>query len=134
MEPADSIGRLGFGRWYERQLIQSHAYLVTCFLCIVAVASCYEVAGAYASRFEHFLIALVVLVIGALGVHSLGRYRVLLLRAETIARRATCKTCETYGRITVVESGSSETEPAGDERIPWIRVRCRKCGNAWTID
>ncbi|MGH8673693.1 MAG: hypothetical protein ACREVG_05230, partial [Burkholderiales bacterium] len=77
MEPAESIGRLGFGRWYERQLMASHAYLVTCFLCIVSVASCYEVAGAYAGRFEHFLIALVVLAIGALGVYSLGRYRVL---------------------------------------------------------
>ena len=134
MEPADSIGRLGFGRWYERQLIQSHGYLVTCFLCIVAVASCYEVAGAHAGRFAHFLIALVVLGIGALGVYSLGRYRVLLLRAEAIARRATCKACDTYGRITVLESGSSEDGAADQERIPWIKVRCRKCGSAWTID
>lgn len=134
MEPADSIGRLGFGRWYERQLIQSHAYLVTCFLCIVTVASCYEVAGARASRFEHFLIALVVLAVGALGVYSLGRYRVLLQRAEAIARRATCKGCETYGRINVLASGSGEAEAAGEERFPWIKVRCRKCGSAWTID
>lgn len=29
MEPAESIVRLGFSRWYERQLIESHAYLVT---------------------------------------------------------------------------------------------------------
>ena len=134
MEPADSIGRLGFGRWYERQLIQSHAYLVTCFLCIVAVATCFEVAGVHASRFEHFLIALVVLAIGALGVYSLGRYRVLLLRAEAIARCATCKTCETYGRITVLESGASATGPTAEERFPWLKVRCRKCSNAWTID
>ena len=134
MEPADSIHRLGFGSWYERQLIQSHAYLVTCFLCIVAVATCYEVAGAHAGRFEHVLIALVVLAVGALGIYSLGRYRALLLRAEAIARRATCKGCETYGRITVLESGSSQAEAGGEERIPWIKVRCRKCGNGWTID
>ena len=27
MEPADSIGRLGFARWYERRLIEGHAWL-----------------------------------------------------------------------------------------------------------
>ena len=38
MEPARSIGKLGFRRWYERQLIESHAWLITCFLCALAIA------------------------------------------------------------------------------------------------
>ena len=32
MEPARSIGRLGFRKWYERRLIESHAWLVTALL------------------------------------------------------------------------------------------------------
>ena len=32
MELADDIRKRGFKKWYERQLIASHAYLATCFL------------------------------------------------------------------------------------------------------
>ena len=37
MSPADGIRQLGFRRWYERQLIESHAYFLTCFLCMIMV-------------------------------------------------------------------------------------------------
>ena len=37
MSPADGIRKLGFRRWYERQLIESHAYFLTCFLCMIKV-------------------------------------------------------------------------------------------------
>ena len=37
MEPADSIRRLGFWRWYERQLIEAHAWFITGFICIVSI-------------------------------------------------------------------------------------------------
>ena len=43
MEPAATIGRLGFRRWYERQLIEAHAWLISCFLCMLAIAACVEV-------------------------------------------------------------------------------------------
>ena len=36
MTPADGIRRLGFHRWYERQLIESHVYLVTGLLSRLA--------------------------------------------------------------------------------------------------
>ena len=39
MEPADSISRLGFARWYERQLIEGHAWFVSGFACMIAVAA-----------------------------------------------------------------------------------------------
>src|SRR5947207_10707614 len=42
MEPADSIGRLGFARWYERRLIEGHAWFISAFICIVAIAACAE--------------------------------------------------------------------------------------------
>ena len=33
MDPTASIRKLGFRKWYERELIESHAALVTCLLC-----------------------------------------------------------------------------------------------------
>ena len=38
MAPAASIRRIGFRKWYERELIKSHAALVTSFMCAVLVA------------------------------------------------------------------------------------------------
>ena len=40
--PADAIRKLGFKKWYERQLIESHVYLVTCFLCLILVVAVLE--------------------------------------------------------------------------------------------
>lgn len=133
MEPAESIGRLGFTRWYERQLLQGHAYLVTCFLCIVLVGASLEAVGAQASRLEQLLAAAAILAIGALGIHSLRCYRAILLRAEALARGATCKSCRAYGCITILESGSTGDEAAQEDRAPWLKVRCAKCGHAWTM-
>ena len=42
MEPVPSITRLGFRKWYERQLMLSHAALAGCVICMVAVAICLE--------------------------------------------------------------------------------------------
>ena len=42
MELADDIRKRGFKKWYERQLIESHAYLVTCFLCMILVTALME--------------------------------------------------------------------------------------------
>jgi len=38
----DTLGRmriLGFRKWYERQLVEGHLYLTSCFLGIVAMES-----------------------------------------------------------------------------------------------
>ena len=35
---ADAIRRRGFRRWYERQLIEGHAYLVTGLLSLIMMA------------------------------------------------------------------------------------------------
>lgn len=42
MEPADSIRRLGFARWYERRLIEAHAWFISGFICMIAIAACME--------------------------------------------------------------------------------------------
>lgn len=52
MEIAAKIREIGFKRWYERQLIESHAYLVTCFLSMIAVAVTLEVPSLMRLGFE----------------------------------------------------------------------------------
>lgn len=42
MELAAHLRKYGFRRWYERQLYESHAYLVTAFLSLIAVATAAE--------------------------------------------------------------------------------------------
>jgi hypothetical protein len=38
-EPTLSIGKLGFRRCYERWLIESHAWLESCYLCALGIAA-----------------------------------------------------------------------------------------------
>ena len=45
MELSKGIRKIGFRRWYERQLIESHLYFVSSFLCLIAV-----MAGLYAAE------------------------------------------------------------------------------------
>jgi len=41
----DRIRTHGFRHWYERQLIECHAWLVSCFLGMICAASGIEVSG-----------------------------------------------------------------------------------------
>ena len=45
-EPARSIGKLGFRKWYERRLIEGHAWLISCFLCALGIAIAF-ITGVY---------------------------------------------------------------------------------------
>ena len=42
MNLIEGIRRLGFRRWYERQLIESHLFLVSGLLCLIAVMASLE--------------------------------------------------------------------------------------------
>ena len=37
MKLADGIRKHGFRKWYERELLQSHAHLVLTFLCAMGI-------------------------------------------------------------------------------------------------
>ncbi len=128
MTPADGIRKLGFRRWYERQLIEGHAWFVTCFLCMILALACAEDIGLREGGFKPVLMLALIAGAAVLGFSSLRRYRRLLERAETIAEQSTCGRCATYGRLLVLGTGTVETPPV------WMRVRCRHCGNEWVIE
>jgi hypothetical protein len=125
---ADGIRKLGFRRWYERQLLESHAWFVTCFLSVILALTCAEDIGLKAGGWKPVLMLGIIAAAGALGLTALKRYRRLLVRAEAVAEQSTCGQCATYGRLQVLESGSAAQPGA------WMRVQCRQCGNQWLIE
>ena len=133
MSPADGISKLGFRRWYERQLIESHAYLVTGFLCLILIAASFEGFSIREASASTFTTLATMFAAGIVGFGALKRYIDVLQRAEHIAEHSVCTSCSTYGRLTIV--GASREPAAADELSPgWMRVACRKCGHQWLID
>jgi DNA-directed RNA polymerase subunit RPC12/RpoP len=123
MQHAPSVGKLSFTRWYERQLVESHAWLVSCVLCGLGVAA---LAEGYLSFHELSLQLLVTLVAiyagGLLCWYSWGRYRALMAEAQRVAEASTCSACGAQGQFDVLAPVSAP-----------LSVVCRKCGHRWLV-
>ncbi len=118
MEPADSIRRLGFARWYERRLIEGHAWFVTGFFCMIAIAACMEELSFRGSIMRLLVYVTVVLAAVAIGIYGLVRYQKILAEAERLGEHATCGACGAYARFKLISPS---------------QVRCRKCDNEWCL-
>jgi hypothetical protein len=118
MEPADSIRRLGFARWYERRLIEGHAWFVSVFLCMVAIAACMEELNFRGSVPRLLFYVAIVASAAAIGLYGLLRYQAILMEAETLGEHATCTACGAYARFQLISPS---------------QVRCRKCGHEWRL-
>jgi len=131
MHLADGIRRLGFRRWYERELVGGHLYLATAILCLIAALTGIEFYSASGTGAHRLFFLALILAAGAACVWALNRYRDILLAAQRAAERSTCEACGAYAALDVVRSGTTmpKAKPVG-----WVRVRCRKCGHEWMID
>ncbi|MBL0142301.1 MAG: hypothetical protein IPP91_09485 [Betaproteobacteria bacterium] len=138
MDIASRIGKVGFRKWYERQLIDSHLSFTTCFLSGITVAACLEAVDLAEFGWKPMSLLVIVFGAAALGWYSWRRYIEVLERAEAYGSRSTCPTCTTYGRFEILASGHTTQEPYLDPQdtalpYPWLRVRCRKCGTVWRM-
>lgn len=138
MEPADSISRLGFRKWYERQLIDSHASFVTCFLCMLVVAIGLEQVQEITLGLESFLHAVLVFACIALGWASWRRYHRVLETAEYYAEFSYCPACKAYGLFRIDNAGRMQTaddrrDGATTEGRVWMNVTCKKCAQRWRL-
>lgn len=124
-----AIARHGFRRWYERQLIESFAHLVTGVLSLIMMALAIEMLEFRSSAAGLLALVAIGATGGALCVFAWQRFHRLLFRAEYLAEKAVCARCRTYGRFTLVASREAPDTPAGCA----LDVRCRSCGNEWTI-
>ena len=118
MEPADSIGRLGFSRWYERRLIEGHAWFVSAFICVIAIAACAEELAFRGSIGRLFLYVLIILGAAVTAIYGMVRYHQILSEAERIGEHATCGGCGTYARFKMISASEA---------------RCRKCNHEWRL-
>ena len=118
MEPADSIGRLGFARWYERRLIEGHAWFVSAFICVIAIAACAEELAFRGSIGRLFLYVLIILGAAATAIYGMVRYHQILGEAERIGEHATCGSCGAYARFKMISASEA---------------RCRKCNHEWRL-
>jgi hypothetical protein len=128
--PAQGIARLGFRTWYERQLIESHVYFITGFLCAVLIMALMEELNL--RRPEPMSLASLAMIVVALlfGAVAIHRYLRLLGRAEMLAEQCVCPGCAVYGLIRVLDMGVVET----GERPQWMRVSCKKCDRQWRME
>jgi hypothetical protein len=138
MDIATRIGKVGFRKWYERQLIDSHLSFTTCFLSGITVAACLEEVNLAEFGWKAMSLLAVVFGAAALGWYSWRRYITVLERAETYGGHSTCPACKTYGRFVIVASGHAAEGPYLDPAAtplpyPWLRVRCRKCDTVWRM-
>jgi len=113
--------RIGFRKWYERQLLSSHAHMVLAFLSVIAVVGAME---AFRSSEGDTQLAnvLFVVVCAGIGAWAMRRYAYLLMRAEQAANQASCPDCGDYGRFHVV---------GHRPRLQEIDVCCSRCSRSW---
>jgi tRNA(Ile2) C34 agmatinyltransferase TiaS len=125
MTLADGIRKHGFRKWYERQLLQSHAHLALTFLSTIGVFMAFEAASRFHTFADRLTDLIAVPVCAGVGLWALRRYLYLLQHAEAVAHQADCPHCGTYGRLALVRPDAS-----GES----VDVRCRKCDHQWRID
>jgi hypothetical protein len=133
MTSAEGISKFGFRRWYERQLIESHAYLVTGFLSLILALACMEEFSVRGTPGKALLMTALMAGAAVLCWAAVKRYRLVLERAERLAEQSVCGQCGVYGGLRLVASQRSgdgaETGPPQEV----LTVACRKCGHQWTM-
>jgi hypothetical protein len=120
----DGIRKVGFRKWYERELLSGHAHMVLAFLCIIGMMAAFE-AFSGGSLGDKLFDAGSIVACGGIGIWALRRYLYLLMNAEVIANQANCPNCKAYGLLTAVSE---------DKQYGHTHVRCRKCAHEWHID
>jgi hypothetical protein len=137
MELADGIRKIGFRRWYERQLIESHLYLISGILCLVTVAASAEELNLRTPAWETALRLGALLGGVVICLWAFRRYLQMLAVAEYAAERSVCERCTTYRglEVTAVDArGAWKHREDGEGVLAPVTVRCRQCGHEWTIE
>ncbi len=129
MSAGSPLRTLGLRRWYERQLIESHAYLVTGFLCLIVMFAGLEQLST-TGGWRLFSAIAMIAAATVVCLMAVRRYLLGLAYAEHVAEQGRCARCGAVSGITVLDSGGSAS---GGREEPWVNVRCRACAHQWLI-
>ncbi|UCG97002.1 MAG: hypothetical protein JSW31_15665 [Burkholderiales bacterium] len=131
----EEIRRRGFRRWYERQLVESHAYLVTAFLSLILLLAGFEAMDALRGAPLYYVAVFgIAAAAGTLMWVAWQRFTALLARAELFAESAGCPRCSAWGKFDVLAAEPvAADDPPEAGRPHWVRVCCRKCGERWRL-
>ena len=125
----DALRKRGFRRWYERQLVEGHAYLVTGFLSLIMMAIALEVIEFRESIANALVLAIVAAGGGGLAIFAWKQFTKLLSLAEAMAGQAVCSSCRAYAKFDVVEARDSPEALTGRALV----VCCRQCQHRWQM-
>lgn len=128
MPAASRLREFGFRRWYERQLIEGHAWLITGILSLIALFAGMEMFVA-ASGWRLFGAFGVMVATGLLCLVAFRRYLLMLAYAEHVAGHRRCGACGAGGAEVLDTGGRHEDGEEG-----WIKLRCRQCRQQWLIE
>jgi hypothetical protein len=134
MQVTRYIERHGFRRWYERQLIESHAYLALGFVALIFLLSGMELLSDAEAGIRYVIVLSAAAAGGMLLVVAWRRFGVLLARAEHFGEAATCPQCKAWGKFKVLaQESSSADDPPEAGRPHWLSVRCTQCETIWKL-
>lgn len=134
MQVTRYIERYGFRRWYERQLIESHAYLALGFVALILLLSGMELLSNAEAGLRYVIVLGTAAAGGTLTVVARRRFGALLARAEHFGEAATCPQCKAWGKFKVLAQESSNADdPPEAGRPHWLSVRCKQCEAVWKL-
>ena len=67
---AAGIRKLGFRKWYERELLRSHAHMALTFVCMIGVLAAFEAASRYKGWLDQLIDGIAILACGAGGARD----------------------------------------------------------------
>jgi hypothetical protein len=124
MDAIQAMRKLGFRKWYERALLQSHAHLLLLLLSTIGLLVGAEAYSRELPASSQLSLIACVIASGVIGFWALRRYLYLLQHAEFLADQAVCRNCQTYARWDIT---------AEDPSTQSMQVCCRHCDNRWKI-
>jgi hypothetical protein len=138
MDIVEGVRKLGFRRWYERQLIEAHAWLITGFLALIVAFALFEVRNDLTGAAQRLLLMAGAVASAGGCLFAWLRYRRTLEATEIAAELAVCPHCGAYGKLAVVRS-ARQSDAAVEQQplladLPHLRVRCRQCQGEWQLE
>lgn len=125
---AEGIRRVGFRKWYERELLSSHAHMTLAILAAVAMLASFEALRGSPPEQQLVNVGMAA-VSGLIAFWAMRRYLYLLMHAEEIANQANCPNCNAYGLLRI--DGAERT---GRDQNRLVPVCCKKCSFCWTLN